>query len=357
MQKIAEYIEKIDPGAKIYISNKPGDYTRKSPMASRDQVINAKFRRGGKQLEQTSHRDWVSPGNSNDLIYKIISIVSSELGIQATVPAVIDRYNWFLFHTGYNNWNSDILVARIYNGYDGIEFSYQNIELKPYKNSYLFQPQFKIELKSDYGKFGRKFNVEIPEMSHAYLSQFNKNTKKLQDAILNGIKNSFEYNNSKTHDDMTKVVSKLVHDKLIPNGYNVDISDPNLMDKVLEEYIKYTGSHYLFKNIQLNNMEEIMKTFYLGAYDLERDVNVIQIGFGKNARLFRIGGEKSTRDNDPLKILEKANPLSSAFNSITLSIEIRKMNGNKHFGLYGKMHLSNKKSNFVGSFDPNGTLP
>lgn len=80
-------------------------------------------------------------------------------------------------------------------------------------------------------------------------------------------------------------------------------------------------SKNLITDIQINNVEDLVKTFYFDAYDMLRQVSVFQIGSGKNARLFNVSGVRSTKHTDPLQLLNgRCNSFSSAFNTILLTL-------------------------------------
>jgi hypothetical protein len=120
--------------------------------------------------------------NSIDAIVKFNEFIN-------TIPNA-DSYSWFIFHTGYLNNCSDILVAhrpKIRPTSLTDQWAIQNIEIKRYASSYLFQPKIDCDVSLSNG------TLEITGISHAYLDQFNKGTTKLEDMILTSIYNDPRY--------------------------------------------------------------------------------------------------------------------------------------------------------------------
>jgi hypothetical protein len=120
--------------------------------------------------------------NSIDAIVKFNEFIN-------TIPNA-DSYSWFIFHTGYLNNCSDILVAhrpKIRPTSLTDQWAIQNIEIKRYASSYLFQPKIDCDVSLSNG------TLEITGISHAYLDQFNKGTAKLEDMILTSIYNDPRY--------------------------------------------------------------------------------------------------------------------------------------------------------------------
>ena len=266
----------------------------------------------------------------NSLAGVDVSLVNFQDSIAKSVPE-FEKYTWFIFHTGYENSNSDILVAKRETSPQGLSqnlnevWSIQNIEIKRYASSYLFQPQFECSRSLGDG------TLQINSLSHAYIDQFSKSAKKLNDVIMTAIWNDPQY-------------QKITHS-----------IRARTLDAWFDAFMKDSVSKNLMTNIEIPNVEELVKTFYFDGYDLNRRVTVFQIGNGKNARLFKVSNVRSNDKTDPLDLMSKCNTFSSAFNTILLNVQVRKINGK--YKVYGKIHFSNKAADKIGSFDPNSTLP
>ena len=255
------------------------------------------------------------------------AIVRFHEAIASNVPN-FEQYTWFIFHTGYMNSNGDICVVKRNKIKEDLheQWAIQNIEIKRYASSYLFQPKFNCTIRGSDG------TLEIDGLSHAYLDQFAQSTKKLEQIIMNAIWNDPSYQKAITS---------------ITNAFTVK--------QWLTKFMNGAKSKNLMVDVEIPNVEELVKTFYFDGYDMNRQVTIFQIGNGKNARLFKVSNVKSTPMIDPLKLIPKCNPFSSAFNTILLSVQVRDMNGK--YNVYGKIRFSNKKANKIGSFAPGSELP
>ena len=267
----------------------------------------------------------------NSLAGEDVSLVNFQDQIAKSVPE-FEKYTWFIFHTGYENSNSDILVAKREISPYGLSrklnkvWSIQNIEIKRYASSYLFQPQFECSLSLGNGA------LKINSLSHAYINQFSTSAKILNNVIMTAIWNDPQY-------------QKITH----------SILNARTTDDWFNAFMKDAESKNLMTNIKIPNVEELVKTFYFDGYDLNRRVTVFQIGNGKNARLFKVSNVRSNSKNDPLDLMSRCNSFSSVFNTILLSVQVRKINGK--YKVYGKIRFSNKAANKIGSFDPSSQLP
>ena len=267
----------------------------------------------------------------NSLAGEDVSLVSFQDSIAKCVPE-FEKYTWFIFHTGYENSNADILVAKREISPQGLSqkldkvWSIQNIEIKRYASSYLFQPQF--ECSRSFGNGALKIN----SLSHAYINQFSTSAKILNNVIMTAIWNDPQY-------------------QRITNS----IRNARTLDAWFNAFMKGAESKNLMTNVEIPNVEELVKTFYFDGYDLNRRVTVFQIGNGKNARLFKVSNVRSNSKTDPLDLMRRCNTFSSAFNTILLNVQVRKINGK--YKVYGKIHFSNKDANKIGSFDPDSILP
>lgn len=305
------------PQIKKYIVNVLG-YDESSVFADDGSTRMSPLSKGGK-LADARH--------ANSLAGEDVSLVDFHQSIQSSVPN-FDKYTWFIFHTGYENSNSDILVAKRNQYYENLrdQWAVQNIEIKRYASSYLFQPQFECSIMGSNG------TLKIDSMSHAYINSFDQNASKLNDIVMNAIWNDPGY----------AKMTRQVFGAMTPTMW-------------LEKFMAGAESKNLLANVEIPNVEELVKTFYFDLYDLNRQVTVFQIGNGKNARLFKVSNVKSTEKTDPLKLIPKCNSFSSAFNTILLTVQARKIHGK--FKVYGKIRFSNKAASKTGSFDPNSTLP
>ena len=84
-------------------------------------------------------------------------------------------------------------------------------------------------------------------MSHAYLDQFNKNTSKLEKIFLTSIYNDPQYR------------------KMMKRYFNVWTPQ-----QWFEKFMGDAESKNLVTDIQIHNVEDLVKTFYFDAYDMYR---------------------------------------------------------------------------------------